>query len=166
MKYISRIDTETTHCWTVRIMIGKPEQVYKTFSDGRYKVGNSVIQAKKDSQFAAIKYKNKMLKKYKAIILHYSKVRSEKSKLTYDRLKKLPVFKSCGYKLRKTKRKNGTVYKEILALVNNKYLKTGTYKCFPFSKYGGKVRAKEAAGYWVKGQRELVFDEAKRRGIK
>ncbi len=167
MKYISRIDTDYTHCWTVRIFIGKPEQVYKTFTDGRYHtVEGGWEQAKKDALFSAVKYKNKMLKKYKAIHKKYKKIQKINSKKTpYDKLLRLPLFKTSKPFLRTRVLECGKVSLCYRSTISNKYTGVKKSKSFSFKVYKGKKKALIAAINWRKEQEKLVLLEAKKRGI-
>lgn len=55
MRYISRIDSNYTHCWWVRIGFNIKEKAHKSFPDSRY-------GGKDEAYQAAVKWRNKQLK--------------------------------------------------------------------------------------------------------
>jgi len=57
LKYITRIDSNSTHCWWVRIQeVPKPTYIQKSFSDGQY-------GGKRKARLAAIEFRDKTLAK-------------------------------------------------------------------------------------------------------
>jgi len=58
MKYISRIDSNNAHCYTVRVGYKIPEATHKTFSD-------SVYGGQRKALKAAIAYRDKEVKRLK-----------------------------------------------------------------------------------------------------
>lgn len=168
-KYISRIDQSTinyngtlqeTHCWIVRLFMVTPYQIYKTFTDSRY--NNKLLALK-----AAIKYRDKMLLKFKAVIRQYRKkvLIKIKKEATYDKLKRWPYFRSKGYIVITRARDNRKIYTAIEARVPNRYNKSIIYKYFKFTDKIEQLKAKKKAAIWVKKERNKVFIMARSLGL-
>ena len=161
MKYISRIDQvvdkRETRCWTVRIMIGTPYQIYKTFTDGRYENKDEALKA------AIIFRDQKLLKHKKAFEKYKAKINGV---ATYDKMERWPLFRSKGYRRREFKRKDGSVYRFYYAHCNDRYTKIEHCKAFEFKKYGGAVKAKQLAIAWREKKVRMVHKKARALGLR
>lgn len=157
-KYISRIEQDSTRCWTVRIMIGKPHQIYKTFTDNKY-------GSKNESHFQALRFRNRMLKKHNKLIERYHLKAHPKGVAVYDKMQRFPVFRAKGYHRREVVRKNGDVYRFYYASCHDRYDGIQHSKVFPFHSHNGARGAKMAAIEWREKKVRMVQRKARKLGI-
>lgn len=162
MKCISRIDqvrddNKGTHCWIVRIMIGSPYQIYKTFTDGLYKNKAHALKA-------AILFRDKMLRKFKKVMAAYREKQHQKllGVANYDKMERLPAFRGKGYRERTNKSGTQVFFQ---AYIRDRYDDTRRHKNFSFTDAASKKKAEKGAIKWRAKQVKIVLAKAQDLGI-
>ena len=127
MKYISRIDSNYTHCYTVRVGYNIPEATHKTFADGVY-------GGKRKALKAAIVHRDKELKRLKVTLCKRYK---------YD--KNSQRHWGVGVNENWDRDKNGYDYLHIVGTYWDGRKKKQVHKSFSVNKYGYELAWKLAA---------------------
>lgn len=145
-KNISRIDSQHTHCWTVRLRDKRINKINKTFSDGVY-------GSKKKALQAAIIFRDKEIKKL--------------NPLSYinDRCVSWPSFRSKGYYFTVRKRETVDDYQYYTAFCYDKFEGVQLQKTFGVVTWGGKKKARMKAIEWRNKTRMEVEKKAKKLGL-